>query len=324
MRIRFILFFSLIVFAGSLSKAQKIGVDLSKETYIFAIKGNDTLRLDKYEGLNRGNNPSAAMIYVFGGGFFTGERYSESFLPYFKFYTDKGYTVFSIDYRLGFKNVNIEGKPGIKDFIALFENTIYMAVEDLLDATRFILEHANEWNIDRERIVTSGSSAGGITVLQAGYEISTGSERARRVPDNFNYAGIISFAGAIYSNQGNLKWSSNTAPIQLFHGDADKNVPYNRIKFCKLGFFGSKNVAKRLGKYDLPYYFYTEINTDHRVAGTPMSDNLEDIQIFLDKYVARKKPLQTVVTVDALDKPKVKKNFSIFDYIRANFQPDQN
>lgn len=301
--------------------AEKDTIVLQKETFIYSIKGNDTLRLDKYTPSIAVFEKSPCVIFMFGGGFAAGKRNEYYYMPYFKFLTENGYTVISIDYRLGFKNLTIDEnkKTTAKEFIAIFKNTINMAVEDLFDATNYTLEKAKQWNIDPALIMASGSSAGAISVLHGEYEISTGGELSRKLPQGFNYAGIISFAGAILSTNGNLKWSENTSPIQLFHGDADRNVPYDKIKIGKLGFFGSKNIAKRLDKANLPYYFYTESDVDHRIAITPVRKNQEEILSFLDDYIIQKQRVNTVVNVQMIDQPRVKKNFSIFDYLKANY-----
>lgn len=295
---------------------------LPKETFMYSIKGKDTLYLDKYEATNNKGNISPCMIFVFGGGFYTGARDIYYYIPYFDFLTKNGYTVVSIDYRLGFRKVDITTpKLKAKELINIFENTINMAVEDFFDATNFVLQHAEEWKIDPQKIVASGSSAGAITVLQGEYYISTKAELSNRLPALFNYAGVIGFAGAVFSRNGKLKWSENTTPVQLFHGNADKNVPYDKIKLFNIGLFGSKNIAKRLNKAKLPYYFYTVENTDHEVSGTPMHVNHEEIKSFLDKYIRQEQPLQTTVTVNPLNKPSIKKNFKLKDYVKANYTP---
>jgi predicted esterase len=295
---------------------------LPKETFMYSIKGGDTLYLDKYEAVNNNGELSPCMIFVFGGGFYSGVRDIYYYMPYFDFLTKNGYTVISIDYRLGLRKVNITTqKFKAKELINIFENTINMAVEDFFDATNFVLQHAEEWKIDPQKIVASGSSAGAVTVLQGEYYISTKAELSTKLPSTFNYAGVIGFAGAIFSKNGKLKWSQNTTPIQLFHGDADKNVPYDKIKLFRIGLFGSKNITKRLEKAKLPYYFYTVENTDHEVANTPMHLNHEEIKSFLDKYVNQKQSLQTTVTVNPLNKPDIKKNFKLKDYIKTNYAP---
>ena len=50
--------------------------EILMETEIFAIKGADTLRLDRYflSGIEQTDSP--VVVFVFGGGFRFGERYS--------------------------------------------------------------------------------------------------------------------------------------------------------------------------------------------------------------------------------------------------------
>lgn len=78
-----------------------------------------------------------------------------------------------------------------------FFAAVDMAVEDLYDATSFIVGQARAWGLDPSAVVASGSSAGAITVLQGEYERCTGSALSRRLPEGFRYAGIIAFAGAV-------------------------------------------------------------------------------------------------------------------------------
>ena len=294
---------------------------LQKETFIYSIKGNDTLRLDKYAPTVQKQDTSPCVIFVFGGGFAAGARDQHYYNPYFKLLTENGYTVISIDYRLALKGLSLNPDWKYKDYIALFKNTIMVAVEDLFDATQFVLNHADSWKVDVSKIVASGSSAGAVAVLQGEYEISSQGVVAKRLPENFNYAGVIAFAGAIFSDQGDLQWSQNTAPIQLFHGDADRNVPYDKLKFGKIGLYGSKHIAKRLDKANLPYYFYTAENSSHILAISPVYSNQQEILSFLDKYVMKRKREVTIVNMTPMDKSKVKKNFTIFDYLRTNYAP---
>lgn len=295
---------------------QATASEIRKETFVYAVKGTDTLRMDKYD--IPGREPQACMIFMFGGGFFMGERDYGHYVDYFEYLVDNGLSVVSIDYRLGLKNVGQQGKLKNKEFLAIFENAIMMAVEDLYDATNFVLANAGEWNIDPAMIVTCGSSAGAISVLQGEYERCNRSEIAQVLPEDFRYAGVISFAGAIYSNDGHLKWKDTPAPVQMFHGDADKNVPYGKLKVFKYGFFGSEYIARKHEKNGFPYYFYVEENTDHKVAGSPMTHNREEIISFLDRYVIEKQRLITNTVVTPMDKPKVKKKFGIKTYVETN------
>ena len=79
---------------------------VSCDTFVYSVKGGDSLRLDRYT-----DTPAAeidakkpCMIFVFGGAFISGTRDAESYRPFFEYMArEQGYTVVSIDYRLGLK-----------------------------------------------------------------------------------------------------------------------------------------------------------------------------------------------------------------------------
>lgn len=291
--------------------------EIRKETYIYSIKDQDTLYLDKYDISSKEIRP--CVIFVFGGGFFTGARDVDYYMPYYDFLVNEGYVVVTIDYRLGFKKAEGQKLKKAKEFLALFENTIFMATEDFLDATNYVLENADKWGINRNKIVASGSSAGGITVLQGEYERANRTEIAQRLPQDFKYAGIISFAGAIYSNKGNLKWKNTPAPVLMFHGDADSNVPFDRIKIFRRGFFGSKYIADKYEKHNFPYSLYVEENGNHKLAVDPMTKNQDEIRTFLKKCVEEEQMLQINTKVENMERPVEKKKFKMQDYVKSNF-----
>lgn len=283
-----------------------------KQTYVYSIKEADTLRLDRY------NNPSIigekpCLIYVFGGGFKGGERSSSDYDKFFNFLLNKGYQVISIDYRLGLKNVK-----EVLEYPTALPKSIALAVEDLFDATNCILENAKEWGIDTNMLVPCGSSAGAITVLQAEHTIANKEKLSWKLPENFNYAGIIALAGAIFSHDGGLKWNSSPAPILLFHGDADRSVPFDKIETMGLGFYGSKHIAAQLDSMKYSYYFHEAINAGHELSNTPIHDNLNEINLFLDQFVRDKKQLIMNTRTEQIGKPELKKDFDLMDYFKAN------
>lgn len=294
------------------------GNDIRKETFVYSIKGSDTLRLDKYDlpAITPGN-AKPCVIFMFGGGFVRGIRDQQSYLTYFDHLVKKGYTVISIDYRLGLKNIDPKTEP--MQFVSLLTNSISIAVEDLFDATSFVISNANDWNIDTGTIITSGSSAGAISVLHGEYAIANKEEQAKKLPENFNYAGVISFAGAIFSTNGDLNWQSSPAPMLLFHGDADSNVPYDKIELYNIGFYGSKHIATQLSEKNYPHYFYKIENAAHEISNTPMKLNLSDIDAYLNQLVENKEQKIINTTVKQIDKPEMKKDFELMDYIKSNF-----
>ncbi len=295
--------------------------DIEKKTYIYSVKGIDTLRMDKYDIVSTEIKP--CIIFMFGGGFSSGTRDAERYIDYFEKLVKNGYSVVSIDYRLGMKA--IKGTPTDQNidplrFAALLKNSITMATEDLFDATSFILSHSDEWHINKNLIIANGSSAGAISVLHGEYAICNNEKIADKLPVGFNYAGIISFAGAIFSTNGDLTYKQLPAPIQMFHGDADRNVPYNKLELSNIGFYGSKHISEQLSKINSPYYFYDVDGANHGIADSPMQNNLHEILSFIDQFVIKKSPLIIHSKVQQIGKSTVKKDFNIMDYINENFK----
>ncbi len=288
------------------------------ETEIFAVKGADTLRLDRYflPGMEQEDSP--VVVFVFGGGFRFGERYSEMFVPYFEFLARHGCTVASIDYRTMLGRITFDGRPSPVDFMNILQSAIDTAVVDLYDATRYIAQQREAWGIDPEKIVISGSSAGAITVLQAEYYRCNSHSLAARLPEGFRYAGVISFAGAI-SDKQKLHWQTLPCPVMLFHGNADGIVPFRKAHLPFLGgLWGSETIARNLESLDSPCHFYEIDNAGHEIASLPMTRNLYDIAAFLSRQVIDGKPLSVHTLETVPGAPAAKKRFTIIDYIRNN------
>ena len=143
-----------------------------RETYQFAVKGTDTLYVDRHydpSRMSEGNTP--VMIYMYGGGWAFGSRGGR-----FTYLTDIGVQVISIDYRKGLTEYGYNPSPPEK-----MEAAIQMALDDLTDAMAFVLKNAGAWRIDTGKVMLEGSSAGGITTLMAIYDKSD----IENVSDNY-------------------------------------------------------------------------------------------------------------------------------------------
>ena len=93
------------------------------------------------------------------------------------------------------------------------------------DATNWLISRSDELGIDTSTILLSGSSSGAISVLTAEFERKNDYPESDKLPPGFQYAGIISFSGAILSVNGKLKYSNKPAPKMMFHGTADRIDP---------------------------------------------------------------------------------------------------
>jgi predicted esterase len=196
--------------------------------------------------------------------------------------------VFSISYRLGLRGVRHVSKFNIKPL----KNALDMAVADLYDATNWVITHADSLGIDTSQIILSGSSSGAITTLTAEFERKNDYIQATILPAGFQYAGLITFSGAILSLKGKLSFKNPPSPRLMFHGTEDKIVPYRKIKFFNKGFYGSAWIAKYMKEHTIPYYLYSEEGMGHEIAVLPMKDKLPVILDFLDEYITLRKPYE--------------------------------
>lgn len=258
-------------------------------TYMFERRDTCDLYLDVYEPAKGSMREfkgieKPTVLFMFGGGFIQGSRDDESYNSWFRMLTDNGYRVISIDYRLGLKGST---KVGIAQ-VNVLDKAIHIAVEDLFSATNFIIDNAEHLDLDPSNIVIAGSSAGAISVMQAEYEIANSTAYASVLPLGFNYAGIMSFSGAILSRKGKVKYNTTPCPTMMLHGTADKLVPYNQIAVLNLGFFGGGKLVDRLKKYGCNYNMFHFIDYGHEIAGSMYSTL--DLQLdFLEKNVMEKK-----------------------------------
>lgn len=267
----------------------------ASQTYKFAERDTCSLYLDIYYPTQQSPD-RICLVYVFGGGYVSGSRTEKNVVSYCDSMRKLGYTTIAIDYRLGLKGVKTMGLSQVK----VLENAINMAAIDLLDATRFLCENAEKLNIDPTKIVTIGSSAGAITVLQADYKLHNNDKDAKLLPKGFRYAGVIAFSGAIFSRNGKVKYQTPPAPTLFFHGTEDRLVTYKQIKFANIGFFGCSKLTPRFEKFDYPYFAKHYNNFGHEVASF-FTKEIDLTQWFIDTYILKNKKLKINEFVTDLD-----------------------
>jgi hypothetical protein len=239
----------------ALPQTEKINPSIRKESFIYAVKDSNQLGLDIYTLKDNDSNfKKPCIVFAFGGAFIGGHRDDSVYNTYFNNLVENKYVVVSISYRLGLKGV----KHLSKFNIAPLKNAVDMAVADAYDATNWVITHAIAFGIDTSKIILSGSSSGAITVLGAEFGRRNESTASNILPAGFEYAGVISFSGAVLSYDGSLKYKIAPSPALMFHGTADHIVPYNKIRFFNKGFYGSGWIAKTFKEKNYPYYLYSD------------------------------------------------------------------
>jgi len=288
----------LLFFSLQISISQNTILDsipaVKKTTHVYKTIKQDTLKLDFYHTDNDNNINKPLLIYVHGGGFSGGSRNDDYITNFANKIVQEGFSVASISYRLTMKRKGFGCDVKSKYKIKAFDS----ASKDISYAVNFILKNQNQFNINPDKIVISGSSAGAEAVLNLAYVYDK-----NILPRKFKFAGVIGLAGAITSLD---RINAETAiPTQLFHGSNDNLVSYYIAAhhYCKkntkgdLMLYGSRAIADRLKGLGKSYYLYSIIGGGHEWNSMPMHKNLEEILDFLKNDVLKGGIRQTERTV---------------------------
>lgn len=179
--------------------------------------------------------PVPVIINMHGGGWVSGAKEEQGG---FNMYFNQGWAVANVEYRM--RN----------------EILAPAAVEDVRGAMQYLLNHAEELHIDRNKIIFQGGSAGGHLALTGGYlqnnriydndcQQYSDTIKIMAVIDKYGAADLMTFA-PVYS--GMVAWlgprandsvfvkslspyemiDANTPPTYIIHGDADPTIPYSQ------------------------------------------------------------------------------------------------
>jgi acetyl esterase/lipase len=117
---------------------------------VFGKGGSTDLTLDVYQPPAGVTSKRTAIIHLFGGGFFTGNKNAGYIVNDIKALGPKGYTNISANYRLQ------------------TQGSWPSQIEDVKAAIRWTRANAGRLGIDANKIVVAGYSAGGMLSLMAG------------------------------------------------------------------------------------------------------------------------------------------------------------
>lgn len=228
-------------------------------TYQFGTRDATALYMDVYdpapgsettfEGL-----PKPTILWLFGGGFISGDRANGSYRSWFKKLTEEGYRVISADYTPALKGKELKFSiwKMVHNAHMLLDACMNVGVQDCYMAVNYLIDNGSSLGVDPSRIVLAGSSAGALVALTAEWELACGMPNARVLPEDFRFAGVMSFAGGVIGNRGMPKWRREPCPLLLFHGIEDGLVPYTGKRFFRMGLFGSSWIANSLARQGYP------------------------------------------------------------------------
>ena len=238
------------------------------------------LLLDVYQPQDDNLEERPLLIMVHGGSFVGGNRDGQDVLPLCMDFAKMGYTVASIDYRLGITLSfnNLEG---------VLTEAVLRGVHDFKSAVRFFRKSYNEdgnpYNIDPDRIVAAGVSAGGFITLHHAYM-----DEESELPDaiDFTQPGL---GGGIEGESGNPEYSSDVMgivniagalkdttwmqtgdiPVCSFHGTNDQTVPFSSDSLYFLNQFfvtevdGSEAVDAKAAELEIDHCFEVHQGAGH-------------------------------------------------------------
>jgi len=271
----------------------------NKATYIYAIKGKDTLKLDVYTPENiKKTDTLPVLLWMHGGGFSVGSRDYIDDKNLVKYAAkEQNYIGISISYRLLRKGT----KTGFGCDCTKDEKleTFKQAAIDYMDAAKYVVAHANELQIDTTKIIAGGSSAGAEGILNAVFMREYFVDNAEDYND-VKFAGAFSCAGAVVD--ASYMTPTNAVPTVLYHGTKDQLVPFGNAPhhYCeptKDGYLmldGSKIIADKLEDFEISFYFNIVKDARHEISRIPYEE-LDIIFNFFKRTVLNDEVIQTKI-----------------------------
>ncbi len=201
------------------------------------------LGLDVYQPIGDTRTARPALVLVHGGGFAAGNKgiYDEEknggLFGWGKYFAERGYVVFSVDYRLGDKFLKLDDPE--------LEKVVEMATSDVVASITYVKDNADKYRIDPNKIAVGGNSAGAVLALYSAYN-----------PGGEKVVASIALAGTLGPDHLE-RVVAGAPPAIMFAGTDDRTVPYAWSMAVKDKL---KAVGSRVDWYSYP-------GAGHEVAG---------------------------------------------------------
>ena len=256
----------------------------------------DTLSMDFYAHDDTVSRP--LLVFVHGGGFYTGTNRNASVIAYCDSLRNWGYAVASVEYTLHLKGQSFHCDQPVYNKVRAVEACVW----DVRQATAYLLERAEALKIDSNHVILIGSSAGAEAALHAAYwDWPARSGDSAPLDSTFQYAGVVGFAGALEDTA--LITTSNLIPTALFHGTCDPLVPFasDIHHYCPKRspgawmLHGSWSIAQKIEELGGSYYLHAACGEGHRMAGRPMIERIGETILFLQSAVEQGNFMQVTV-----------------------------
>lgn len=231
MKGRILLLAFLTCFAACLFAQSNFKPDTS---YCYKTTDQSKLMLDVFIPANHQKaDKRPVIVFFFGGGWVSGSP--NQFYQQARYFAEKGFVAISGDYRTFNKH----------------KTTPFESVSDAKSAIRWVREHAKQLGINPEKIIASGGSAGGhiaaCTGVIDGYETEGENLAISSVPNAMILLNPVIDTGEKGYGLNKVGEARKTdispvahvkpglPPTIIFHGTADKTVPFENVeRFTRL------------------------------------------------------------------------------------------
>jgi len=172
---------------------------------------NENLTLDVYTPAGDKEINRPAILWIHGGGFRYGNDKTQSYIVAMATrFARRGYVGVAIDYRV---------RENPRDDI---EGTLSHALEDAMSGLNWLRNNSEKYNIDKNKIVVGGGSAGGMIAVILCYKDGTDSEKW----DKSGIIGLVNLWGSPDPSWRVSMVDKNDPPTIIVHGTEDPLVPY--------------------------------------------------------------------------------------------------
>ncbi|MDO6739027.1 alpha/beta hydrolase [Wenyingzhuangia sp. 2_MG-2023] len=262
----------------AITKTTAQSITPSKKLLYKEIDG-DSLYLHVFEPKTT-KKPTAAIVFFFGGGWTGGNP--KQFYQQSKYLASRGMLAISAEYR-------IKSTHG---------TTPFDCVEDGKSAIRWVREHAEELNINPNKIVSAGGSAGGhvalCTALIDGHENSNENSTISSLPNAVvGYNPVFDTTDKGYGSKKVVgreteispchQVKKNMPPMLLFHGKKDTTVPFeNAVRFNTL-MKSAGNECELVPFENVGHGFFNGSFFSPKKGDTFFNATMYDTDVFLEK-----------------------------------------
>lgn len=281
------------------------------QSFEYVLRDGKPLMLDFYKPAAP-RPDSACLVYLFGGGFYSGSRQNADVRLYCQSLAARGFAAVAIDYTLHLRSVNYD-TVNLFNMTGVFRQAINMAAADCAAAVDFICRHAEEWGIAANRIVLCGGSAGAISVLQLDYCRANSLPAASELPQDWQPAAVVAYAGAIFAEKGNPSYATPPAPTFFLNGTKDKIVNYRKFPpVLRTGLYGAKKIQKTFRKNNYSHWIFRYDGIGHEIASLH-NYTLPEMEAFVDATLAGRQMSYDATVRDNNVRPSKWTTMNVFD-----------